>query len=102
MSTLMDLTVVLLICPAALAAWADTRFPQLRPREVRRTTIHLGVIGVIGFVVMRPLLDEIFALLTGPVGRVTALCVACAVITYSLMVSLWLLRLATDSARASR
>src|SRR6478752_8810543 len=80
MSTLMDLTVVLLICPAALAAWADTRFPQLRPREVRRTSIHLGVIGVIGFVVMRPLLNEIFALLTGPVGRVTALCVACAVI----------------------
>jgi hypothetical protein len=51
---------------------------------------------------MRPLLDEIFALLTGPAGRATALCVACAVITYSLMVSLWLLRIATDTARASR
>jgi hypothetical protein len=102
MSTLMDLTVVLLICPAALATWADARFPQLRPREIRRTTIHLGVIGVIGFVVMRPLLDEIFALLTGPAGRATALCVASAAITYSLMVSLWLLRLATDTARPSR
>jgi len=102
MSTLMDLTVVLLICPAALAMWADTRFPQLRPRGVRRTTIHLGVIGLLGFVLMRPLLLGIFAILSGPVGRATALCVASAVITYSLMVSLWVLRLAAGETSRIR
>ena len=60
MSTLMELTVVLLICPAALATWADARYPKLRPREIRRTTIHLGMTGLIAFVAMKPLLGEIF------------------------------------------
>ena len=102
MTTLVELTVVLLVCPAALAMWADTRFPTLRPRGIRRTTIHLGVTGLLAFVCMRPLLSEIFALLSGPSGRVVALCVASSVITYSLMVSLWIVRLATDTARTQR
>jgi hypothetical protein len=102
MPTLVELTVVLLICPAALAMWADVRFPRLRPREIRLTTIHLGVTGVLAFVAMRPLLAGIFALMSGPGGRVVALFVACSVITYCLMVSLWIVRLATDTARAHR
>ncbi len=100
MSTLMELTVVLLICPAALAMWADTRYPNLRPREIRRTTIHLGLTGVLAFLAMKPLLTGIFAVISGPAGRATALLVACTVITYCLMVSLWIVRLATDTARA--
>jgi hypothetical protein len=40
MSTLMELAVVLVLCPAALAIWADARYPNLRPRELRRTTVH--------------------------------------------------------------
>ena len=30
MSTLMELTIVLVVCPAALAAWFDARYPSLR------------------------------------------------------------------------
>lgn len=102
MPTLVELTVVLLVCPAALAMWADTRFPGLRPREIRRTTIHLGITGLLAFVLMRPMLSEIFAVLNGPGGRAVAVIVASSVITYCLMVSLWLVRLATDTARAHR
>jgi hypothetical protein len=102
MSTLMELTVVLLICPAALATWADARYPKLRPREIRRTTIHLGMTGLIAFVAMKPLLGEIFTLLSGPAGRATALCISCIAITYCLMVSLWVVRLATETARTRR
>ena len=29
MSTLMELTIVLLVCPAALAAWVDARYPSM-------------------------------------------------------------------------
>src|ERR1700757_2271919 len=54
MSTLMELTIVLLICPAALAAWVDARYPGLRPSELRSTAIHLGVTGLLAFVVLRP------------------------------------------------
>ena len=100
MSTLMELIVVLLLCPAALATWADARYPKLRPREIRRTTLHLGAIGLIAFVCMKPLMNEIFQLLSGPAGRAAALTVACAAITYSLMVSLWIVRYAAESARA--
>ena len=39
MSTLMELTVVLVVCPALLAAWLDNRYPWLRPREMRRITV---------------------------------------------------------------
>ncbi len=102
MSTLMELTVVLLICPAALATWADARYPRLRPREIRRTTIHLGITGLIAFVAMKPLLSEIFQLLSGPAGRATALAISCVAITYCLMVSLWVVRYAAESARARR
>ncbi len=102
MSTLMELIVVLLICPAALAMWADTRYPGLRPRGVRPTTIHLGVTGALAFVAMKPLLLAIFAVLSGPAGRALALLVAAGVITYCLIVSVWILRLATDTARAHR
>jgi hypothetical protein len=102
MSTLMELIVVLLICPAALAMWADTRYPRLRPRGVRLTTIHLGITGVLAFVAMKPLLLAILAVLSGPAGRAAALFVAAGVITYCLIVSVWILRLATDTARAHR
>jgi|SRR5690242_12430152 hypothetical protein len=102
MSTPMELIVVLLLCPAALAMWADARYPQLRPRGVRLTTIHLGVTGVLAFIAMKPLLLGIFAVLSGPAGRAIALFVAAAVITYCLMVSVWIFRLAADTARVRR
>src|SRR5471032_1443591 len=37
MLLLAELTVVLILCPAALAIWADTRYPNLRPTGIRRT-----------------------------------------------------------------
>jgi hypothetical protein len=100
MSTLMDLTVVLLLCPAALAIWADARYPKLRPRELRRTTIHLGIGGVLAFVLMRPLLVGIATVLSGPAGQAAAIVAACTVITYCLTVSVWIVRWATETMRA--
>jgi hypothetical protein len=100
MSTLMDLTVVLLLCPAALAIWADARYPNLRPRELRRTTIHLGIGGVLAFVLMRPLLVGIATLVSGAAGQAAAIAAACAVITYCLTVSVWIVRWATETMRA--
>ena len=49
MSTLMELTIVLLVCPAALAAWVDARYPNLRPNELRRIVVHLGITGLLAF-----------------------------------------------------
>lgn len=100
MLTLMELTVVLLLCPAALAIWADARYPNLRPRELRRTTIHLGIGGVLAFVLMRPLLVGIATLVSGAAGQAAAIVAACAVITYCLTVSVWIVRWATDTMRA--
>ena len=94
MSTLMELTVVLVLCPAALAIWADARYPHLRPRELRRTTVHLGIGGV------RPLLVGIATLVSGAAGQAAAIAAACAVITYCLTVSVWIVRWATETMRA--
>jgi hypothetical protein len=102
MSTLMELTVVLVLCPAALAIWADARYPNLRPREIRRTTVHLGVGGVLAFLGMRPILAAIAAELSGPTGKATAILAACAVITYCLTVSVWIVRLASETVREGR
>ena len=102
MSTLMELTVVLVLCPAALAIWADARYPNLRPREIRRTTIHLGIGGVLAFLGMRPILAAIAAELSGPTGKATAILAACAVSTYCLTVSVWIVRLASETVREGR
>ena len=100
MLTLMELTVVLLLCPAALAIWADARYPNLRPRELKRTTIHLGIGGVLAFVLMRPLHVGIATLVSGAAGQAAAIAAACAVTTYCLTVSVWIVRWATDTMRA--
>lgn len=102
MSTLMELTVVLVLCPAALAIWADARYPQLRPREVKRTTIHLGIGGLLAFLGMRAILAAIAAEMSGTPGKATALFAACAVITYCLTVSVWIVRLASETVRDGR
>jgi hypothetical protein len=102
MSTLMELTVVLVICPAMLAVWADARYPNLRPGEIRRTTVHLGIGGLLAVLGMRPLLIGIASIMSGPTGQATELIAACAVITYCLTVSVWIVRLATESVRTPR
>ena len=102
MSTLMELTVVLVVCPALLALWADVRFPNLRPTELGRTVLHLGIAGVIGVVVMRPLLLGVAATLDGPMAHAASIALACAVITYASMVTLWVMRTAVDIARVQR
>jgi hypothetical protein len=100
MSTLMELTVVLVVCPALLAAWVDVRYPQLRPKELRRTALHLGVTGLLAFVCLRPALLAVTWLLDGEAARATSFAVACIVITYALTVSLWVMRSAADLAKA--
>ena len=88
----------MLVCPAALAAWADARYPNLRPTDLRRTGIHLGVTGLLAFVLLRPLLIGIGLLVPGEAGRATAIGLACIIITYSLVVTLWVMRSAANLA----
>jgi protein-S-isoprenylcysteine O-methyltransferase Ste14 len=102
MSTLMELTVVLVVCPALLAAWLDNRYPWLRPREMRRIAIHIGLGGLLAFVVLRPLLLAVGALLDGAVMQATSFAVACTIITYGLVVSLWAMRNMAELARTQR
>lgn len=102
MQTLMELTAILVVGPALLALWADARYPNLRPREIRRTTVHLGIGGLLAFIAMKPMLLAVAAFLSGPAGKATALLLACTVITYCLTVSVWIVRLATEQVRASR
>jgi hypothetical protein len=102
MSTLMELTIVLLICPAALAGWADARYPNLRPTDLRRTAVHLGITGLLAFGLLRPLLIGVGLLVPGEAGRATAFALACAIITYSLVVTLWVMRSAANLAGIGR
>ena len=99
MSTLVELTLVLVVCPALLAAWVDARYPGLRPQELRRTAIHLGVTGVIAFVLLRPALLAVAAVLHGPAAQAAMVTLACVAITYGLVVSLWTMRSAAELAR---
>ena len=102
MSTLMELTVVLVLCPAALALLTDASYPNLRPREIPRTAVALVIVGVLAFLGMRPILAAIAAELSGPTGKATAILAACAVITYCLTVSVWIVRLASETVREGR
>jgi hypothetical protein len=96
MSTLAELIMVLIVCPALLAIWLDNRYPKLRPREIRRTIVHLGVAGVIAFLLMKPLLIGVGTLASGELASVLAIAAACAVITYTLTVSVWIVRWAAQ------
>jgi len=102
MSTLMELTIVLLICPAALAAWVDARYPGLRPSELRSTAVHLGVTGLLAFVVLRPAMLGVAMVLHGATARAVVIALACTVITYCATVTLWVMRSAAELAMAGR
>jgi hypothetical protein len=102
MSTLMELTIVLLVCPAALAAWADARYPNLRPTDLRRTAVHLGITGLLAFVLLRPLLIGVGLVVPCQAGRAAAVAIACVIITYSLVVTVWVMRSAADLAGIGR
>jgi hypothetical protein len=102
MSTLMELTIVLLVCPAALAAWVDARYPSIRPTELRRVAVHIGITGLVAFVLLRPALIGVGMLLHGYTGRIAVITVACVVITYCVMVTMWVMRSAADMAMTGR
>jgi hypothetical protein len=102
MSTLMELTIVLVVCPALLAAWADARYPTLRPQALRTTAVHLGITGLVSFVLLRPALHGIDALLPGATAKAAAVTLACVAITYCLVVTLWVMRSAAELARSAR
>ena len=55
---------------------------------------------MLAFVLMRPLLVGIATLLSGAAGQAAAIAAACAVITYCLTVSVWIVRWATETMRA--
>jgi hypothetical protein len=102
MSTLMELTIVLLICPAALAVWVDARYPRLRPSELRRAAIHMGITGLLAFVVLRPAMLGVAMVLHGAAGRAAMITLACTVITYCVVVTLWVMRSAAELATYGR
>jgi hypothetical protein len=101
MPTLMELTIVLVVCPALLAAWADARYPTIRPTALRTTALHLGFTGLLSFVLLRPALAGIDMVLPGAPGKAAAVTVACVAITYCLVVTLWVMRSAAELARGS-
>lgn len=96
MSTIVELILVLLVCPALLAVWLDHRYPQLRPREIRRTAIHLGIAGMIAFLLLKPVLLAVASVASGNLAGALAIAVACSVITYTLTVSVWIVRWAAS------
>ena len=102
MSTLMELTIVLLVCPAALAAWVDARYPSIRPTELRRVAVHIGITGLFAFVALRPALIGVGMLLHGNAGRAAMITVACVIITYCAMVTMWAMRSAAQMATTGR
>jgi hypothetical protein len=102
MSTLMELTIVLLVCPAALAAWVDARYPSIRPTDLRRVAVHIGITGLVAFLLLRPALIGVGMLLHGNTGRAAVITVACVVITYCAMVTMWAMRSAAEMATTGR
>ena len=102
MSTFVDLTLVLVVCPGLLAMWFDTRYPSLRPKELRRTALHLGATGLLAFILLKPALIGVAMLLEGVAARATSVTIACVVITYCMMVTLWVMRSAAELARTPR
>jgi hypothetical protein len=55
---------------------------------------------VFAFLLMRPLLVGIATFVSGAAGQAAAIVAACAVITYCLTVSVWIVRWATETMRA--
>ncbi|MDX6544938.1 MAG: hypothetical protein QOG02_712, partial [Gaiellales bacterium] len=64
--------------------------------------IHLGITGLLAFGLLRPLLIGVNLMVPGEGGRVAAIALACSVITYSLIVTLWVMRSAASLAGIGR
>ncbi len=92
MSTLMELAVVLVLCPAALAVWADTRYPNLRPKELRRTDRAPRASAACSRLVLRPALSASRDAHGRRRRPAVAVGIACTAITYGLTVSVWIVR----------
>jgi ABC-type uncharacterized transport system permease subunit len=94
-------TVIFAVCfglgSAAVAIWAHVRFPGLMPASIRTTLLHVA-----GTVVAVHLLTPLgmHSLTSSPVLALVALfVVAFPALTYSLLVGIWLVKLAQDLRR---
>jgi hypothetical protein len=80
-----------------VAVWFDLRFPRIAPSTVKGTLIHVGVTIATAQVVV-PLAFQ--ALEGSPVLTLVALFgVAFPVLTYSLLVAVWVLKLVANASR---
>lgn len=88
--------VCFLVGSAVVAVWFDLRFPWIAPSTVKGTLIHVGVTIVTAQVV--PLAFQ--ALQGSQVLTLVALFgVAFPVLTYSLLVAVWVLKLVANASR---
>ena len=90
----------LLVGAAAIALWTDVRLPRLAPKGLAGVTRHfLG--ALVALVVLTPLGAEAVAGETTSAVRnlLSLFAVALPALVYSMLVTLWLLRVAQQALR---
>ena len=95
-------------CAVAVAAEDQRARPLLQHEgeifagHQRRHLVHIGITGVVAFVLLRPALIGLGMVLHGYTGRAAVITLACVVITYCVMVTMWVMRSAADMAMTGR
>jgi hypothetical protein len=92
---------VFLLGAGALAAWVALRLPALAPSSFRSATVHLVATLVVG-AVLGPVLHAVPGLPSSLSVMAALFLVALPAITYMLLVGMWIVRLAVNSAPAAR
>lgn len=89
--------VCFLVGAAVVAVWLDVRFPRLAPGSLKATLVHVGVTIVAAQIV----LPFSFHALQGSrmLTLVALFGVAFPILTYSLLVAVWVLKLVANAAR---
>ena len=94
-------SVLFIAAAAAVAVWIVVRFPERAPTEFRRALIHFGV-SMVGMDVISPILQHDLAFMPQPLRLYLSLFVVLLpTLTYRLVATIWLLRLATGSLRSA-
>jgi hypothetical protein len=89
--------VCFLIGSAVVALWLDLRFPRLAPATVKATLIHVGVTIVTAQVVFPLAFNALQGSRT--LTLVALFGVAFPILTYSLLVAVWVLKLVANASR---
>jgi len=96
-----ELALALLLGAAALAAWAEARFPRLGPRAWSAVLVHVALSMVVLNGLTPPLMRVVLAAGGRASSIVAAVGVAVPALVYALLASFWLLRFAQRAASGS-